>query len=289
MKNIKFVVLLLCLAFVFNSCKSGQSVELPFSIDYEKDTMPYFEVPLCDTNGIRFSDSTARFGIDTACPHSFLYKSGVEYLFETVDDYYLWCKNNNYDIEDEHIGIIVKSICLDFDVASVNPVFVCDEKAENELYEGIIGYDVLKKTSLLTFDFKRNELVIGGEKLKKKKLPLKMLEFKDEKNCEEYLSIPVEIDGKEYDVLLDTGACSQGVPTLAISGKCELTDEVSVKIDSEVFENVKVFALEDCNFDDKNLETHHESFFGDAIILGNAFFQNHRIQLDFENMTFAMD
>ena len=216
-------------------------------------------------------------------------KNGIEYLFGSLDDYHSWCKSNNYDIENPHIFVTLQNICLDFGAYTFSPIFLCDENEESEIYDGIIGYDILKQVQSIIFDFKRNVLVIGGKKIKKNKLLLKVSSFETEKNKGDYFFIPVEINGTVYYVLLDTGARSRGVPAIVIFGKFDFGEEVSVKIGNEMYEKVAVAVLEDCDFDDKNLETYYKDYFGNTIILGNAFFKNHRIQLDFENMTFAMD
>ena len=101
--------------------------------------------------------------------------------------------------------------------------------------------------------------------------------------------IPVEIGGEKYEALIDMGACSEGIPAIAIVGNFVFGEEVFVKIGNEVYDGVKVASLGNCDFDDKNLETHYDSFFANTIIIGNAFFKNRRVQLDFERMEFSMD
>ena len=287
MKYIVSFGFVVCFLLYLCSCKNVKNAEFPFLIDYKRDTMPYFEVPLCDSDGNRFSDETVCLGIDTGAPKTFLNKNGIEYLFGSLDDYHSWCKNNNYDIENPHIFVTLQNICLDFGAYTFSPIFLCDENEESEIYDGIIGYDILKQVQSIIFDFKRNVLVIGGKKIKKNKLPLKMVSFETEKIQGDYFFIPVEINGKIYDAMLDTGARSKGIPAIAVMGNFDFSEEVSVKIGKVAYENVS--ALEDCGFDDKNLETYYKDYFVNTIILGNAFFKNHRIQLDFENMTFAMD
>ena len=289
MKYVVSFSIVFCSILFFSSCKNVKNVEFPFLIDYEKDTMPYFEVPLCDDAGNRFSDEPVHLGIDTASPQSFLYKSGIECLFASADNYHTWCRNNNYDIENPKTFISVQNACLDFGTYRFCTLLECREKDENEFYDGIIGYDILKQVHIVSFDFRKKIVVIGGKKIKKNKLPLKVSSFETEKNKGDYFFIPVEINGTVYDVLLDTGARSRGVPAIVIFGKFDFGEEVSVKIGNEMYEKVAVAALEDCGFDDKNLETYYKDYFGNTIILGNAFFQNRRVQLDFERMEFSMD
>ena len=289
MKERFLLFILLVCSFFCVGCKSVKNVAFPFLIDYEKDTMPYFEVPLCDDSGNSFCDEKVRFGIDTGNPCTFLYKSGVEYIFNSVEDYYNYGKENGFDIENSDTAFCLYNVNLNFGTYSFEADFRCYEKEENEKYDGIIGKEFMQKAQRITLDFKNNVLVINGKKIKKNVLPMSVKAFSDEIANGEYLCIPAEIDGKIYDVIVDTGACSHGVNAIVVSGKFDFGEEVFVKIGNEVYDGVKVALLGNCDFDDKNLETHYDSFFANTIIIGNAFFKNHRIQLDFENMEFAMD
>ena len=126
--------------------------------------MPYFEVPVCDNSGDIFSDETIRIGIDTGAPISFLYKSGIEFLFGPIDEYYSWCKSNNYEIDNPKKYVFLSNVYLRFQKYAVSPVFRCCEKEENEFYDGIIGKDFLQNAKTVTFDFKKNILLVNSKK-----------------------------------------------------------------------------------------------------------------------------
>ena len=251
--------------------------------------MPFIEISLCDSEGNEISQKVVRLGVDTGQPVSFLYKSGVEAIFGSVNEYYACCKENgiendiselSFSIYNIYFGNVKPAICSDF---------ICRETIDNQLYDGLVGEDFLKKNSCITFDFKKNVFIVNGKKLKSNILPMKTISFSYDDFQGDYLSIPAKIDGETYDVIIDTGACSSGTPAIVISGESEFDKEVCVEIGNEIFESVKVASLENSDFDDKELEKIYKDYFGNIIILGNAFFQNHRIQLDFENMQFAMD
>ena len=266
-----------------------RSAAFPFYIDNKNNTMPYFEVPVCDNSGEVFSDETIRIGIDTGSPISFLYKSGIEFLFGSTEEYYSWCKSNNYETDNPEKYVYLNNVYLRFEKNAVSPVFRCCEKDENEFYDGIIGKDFLQNAKTVTFDFRKNVIFINAKKIKTNVLPLKNVEFSDENGHGEYLFIPAEIDGEIYDVMIDTGACSEGIPAIAVAGNFPFGEEVSVKISNEIYEKVKTANMKNGDFDDKNLETHYDSFFANTIIISNAFFKNRRVQLDFERMEFSMD
>ena len=116
-----------------------------------------------------------------------------------------------------------------------------------------------------------------------------MVSFETEKIQGDYFFIPVEINGKIYDAMLDTGARSQGIPAIAYSKNYGFQDYVNVKMGKHFFKDVVAMELSEIEFGDAKLAQNYENFFDNVIILSNAFFKNHRIQLDFENMTFAMD
>ena len=283
MRNTFFIFLLL---IIFVGCKS---IAFPYFYDTENDSLPYFETPMCDNNGNNFIDGKLKFGIDTGAPQTLLVKLGLEHLFGSIEDYYNWCRENNYELSDTAPVIMLGNINLYFGKYLLNPQFECRENDVFDDFAGIIGWDVLKKIGLVMIDFKKNRIIAGGKKIKKNLLPLKTKSFDDGLGGGEYLFIPVEIDGKSYDVMIDTGACTKGIPAIILCNASNFCDNVTVKIGSEKYNDVTVTYMKDGELNDKKLATHYESFFGNTIIIGNAFFQNHRIQLDFENMQFAMD
>ncbi len=97
-KRISIFIYAIFLIFCIG-CKNVKNVAFPFVIDYEKDTMPFFEVPLCDKEGESISKNAVRIGLDTGNPSTFLYKSGVESIFDSVAGYYEFGKENGLDIE----------------------------------------------------------------------------------------------------------------------------------------------------------------------------------------------
>ena len=69
-----------------------------------------------------------------------------------------------------------------------------------------------------------------GKESRNEVVDLSNVEFSDENGHGEYLFIPAEIDGEIYDVMIDTGACSEGIPAIAVAGNFPFGEEVSVKI-----------------------------------------------------------
>ena len=257
-------------------------------IDYEKDTMPYFETSVCDNNGNSFIDEKLKFGIDTGAPQTILVKVGIEHLFGSVEQYYDWCSENNFEISETAPTVMIGNLHLNFGNYLICPQFECRENEIFDSYAGIIGSDFLRSCKFVTIDFKKNTFVVGGKKIKKNMLPFKTVLYNAERPCE-YLFIPIEINGKIYDAMLDTGARSQGIPAIAYSKNYGFQDYVNVKMGKHFFKDVVAMELSEIEFGDAKLAQNYENFFDNVIILSNAFFKNHRIQLDFENMTFAMD
>ena len=85
---------------------------------------------------------------------------------------------------------------------------------------------------------------------------------------------------------IDTGFDTRGELLLCVPNNLNFEDRFNISVGQKTYKNVLAIKYKDCYFpyDEKNSVKAD-----DRIILGNAFFQNHRIQLDFERMEFSMD
>lgn len=275
--------------FLFLTSVIGcKTFEVPMSIDYENYLMPYLEFQYLNINTDEYVDSL-KICVDTGSQSTELYKKGIEKMFDSIQTYSKFCAERGIKAGDAvtiNSGIRLKSKKNVFE-----PEFSCYETEENDFFDGILGIDTLKACKRVTFDFKDSLFIVGGKRIKKNSLPLLNKAFEpvfDIPTQWRYF-IPVEINGTVYEVMLDTGCCSGTTLAILIPDSADFPEKVSVKIGNVLYENVICAKRSAADFDDKRLGEVRDEVLGDTIILGNAFFQNHRVQLDFENMQFAMD
>ena len=275
-----FLVAIYCILLV--SCKKEKAI--PFVLE---SGMP------CIT--LTFSNSESNkcelcFGIDTGCYSARFYYGDIVKMYPNFSDTDVdFWTSRGADIkiaDDKTISAIgfynVKSDKVNFpklwienDTTLIN---TCGTKRA-----GLLGYTDLEKFGVVVFDFRKKKLVLGEDKVKKNRVLLSKDEYED------HLYIPIKIDGEEYLALLDTGFKSDGELCLSVNENAGFPDYVTVQIGNTVYEDVWCDWHSDGIYSDLKITENPNDVLGDTIILGNAFFKNHRIQLDFENMTFAMD
>ena len=271
------------LAFIFSlflvSCKKEKSI--PFFLE---DGMPCIEISISDIQADKLI-----FGVDTGCYSACFYLGNIEKIYHAFSDTDLeFWTSRGADIklaDDKTIDSIgfynVKSGKVDFPKLWIE----YDKKLVNLGFNrvGLLGYKDLEKFGVVVFDFKRKKLILSEQKVNKNRFPL----LKDE--YEDHLYIPLKIDGEEYYGLLDTGYKTDGVLCLSVNENAGFPDWVTVQIGDILYKDVFCVWHSEGEFSDQKIAENPNEILGDTILLGNAFFQNHRVQLDFERMEFAMD
>ncbi len=287
------VIIIFILLLLFVGCKTA---EIPFEFDNEQNRIPSV---MLSFSRITYTDRKSvemKFAIDTGCYISTFYNNALKKLFYTEKEFDTFI-NNFCEQEKVNRDDLEKSVAMYISIPKIrcgtyefkkirfeNTSFV------SENFDGLLGYEVFKNFGVMVLDFRKNVLILGKRIVNMQNsvpIQIKKVEFGSLKTY--FLSIPVEIDGRTCDVILDTGYSSKGKPSVLTAASIDFPDEVCVKIGSFLYENVSRNKWTDGTFANTNMQEIAECLFQEIFILGNAFFQNHRIQLDFENMTFAMD
>lgn len=268
------------------SCKEENAI--PFDFDVKENEMPtvILSIPCNADEG--FVD--LRFGADTGADINTFYNNTELKVFGSQENIEKLIAKSGITVDFEK-GETVNFGILNIKCANIifpDLLIKQTSKGDKTILDGVLGYNAFKDYGIVIFDFRKKKIVLGEKKVHKNVLPLKIKNFKTAVSNSNLLMIPVEIDGKMNDVILDTGFSSLGEPMILTSPATKMPKSFSVKIGSVLYKNVKLDTTMDgfyCNLTSENAE----NFFKDILLMGNAFFQNHRIQLDFENMTFAMD
>ena len=277
----KLLILLFMLMFI--GCRSSK---IAFEYDVYENRLPSVLLLFPSSNG-KFEK--LRSGLDTGAENCVFYNNAEEKIFGSKDYIKELCAKENINIDDMKADEV-----LFFEVNDIRcskflftELWIKQTKDKGNGLDGLLGYKAFKDYGVIVFDFRKNILTIGKRKVSKNVFPMKIKRF--DSFHTKLLTIPVEIDGKIIDVILDTGFSSKGKYCLATDDWLDLQKKSCVKIGDIEYKNVEYVAFEDVNFANKLTQNNTKTLFKDCIILGNAFFKNHRIQLDFENMTFAMD
>ncbi len=276
---------------IMAGCKT---TEIPFEFDTEKNRIPTVKLTFpCISENIH-KNTDMLFGIDTGCQISCFRNNAEKKLFASEEDFYdcfqKACEDGGLTIEnfkDKEVELIIPEVeCGKYIFPELHILATSDN---HERLDGLLGYEAFKDLGVILFDFKKNVLIFGKRKVNKNILPMKKENFFVGSTETILYSIPIEIDGKIYDCIIDTGFSSKGDLFILTASSINLPNTFSVKIGSVLFENVEQAKVAKAKFFSKRTTDNAEELFKTRFILGNAFFQNHRIQLDFENMTFAMD
>jgi len=291
--NNKVILCLLVAIFIFVGCKNETNMmSIPFYTKSNKNNKSLVKIKVAVDMKIKPKKELI-FVVDTGADESLVCKSGIEKIFGTTENYWksieefgisknemeelgAWALVENIDIRIGHKTFTDSKICF-----APNIEWVCD---------GVLSYKFfLENYERITFDFKSKKLVLNGEPIEKEIVPLiygKNLKDYSDQTLGEYPFIPIEINGKTYYAGLDTGLSTTYEKQICAPNDIVLDEKIEVDIGSEKFENVVVERYKNFYFPFESLTT---TVCRKKISLPNAFFQNHRIQLDFENMTFAMD
>ena len=287
----KLFIVFLLLFFV--SCKS---TNIAFEFDNNVKSIPTVTISIPSFYDDSYIDMI--FGIDTGCQRSCFYDYAAKKLFASEEDFddFISAACLQKGISKEEL--LYKELNLElYDVKcgkyTFPKVWFSNTADKANGLEGVLGYEAFKDLGVVLFDFKKNLLTIGKRKIKKNVLPMKedvfAIEFLEGTSKTVLLSIPIEIEGKTYDSVIDTGFSSDGIPSILVWDFADFPETVTVKIGNIVYEKVEQVKFSDGECANQLLKDNAVFLLKEKLFLGNAFFQNKRIQLDFENMTFAMD
>ena len=136
---------------------------------------------------------------------------------------------------------------------------------------------------VVVIDYARQKIVLDEPRVSLNTVPMTY------NNDNAHIFLPAFIDGEAHDVMLDTGFSSDGEICLLVADDSPLPDYVSVKIGDLEWNDVYTLWWSEGTFGDQNVANDPKEYLDGIMIIGSAFFQDRRIQLDFKNMLFAVE
>ena len=307
-KKIFFMFFIICFSVCFYAAPAR---EIPFYID------SYFDIYL----KVSDNKSQYKFLLDTGSTKNVLFKQGYDKFKKDSEQdldevLFKMIKDCNQDVPDEQIYQFVYEylknniITFTFDDLRLlsehflNREFIYNAEDyasfENNEFDGIIGLSFFDINSNITIDYIDKKIIIDGDLLPSSSVPMKRLE------TTQLYTVDAKINNVEQEALIDTGSIyfflrpeykSSKVYTeedlLNLSNdklpkyraKKKKEQKVILEV-GEVKESITGHFIEP----EKYSHTKEgESFALRINLLGNQFFINHKIQLDFENMEFRIE
>lgn len=284
-----FLIICFSVALLLSGCCTGNVAEIPFEYDTKK--MPNIAVTFPRQNETDEGTMDFILGLDTGSEDTLFYNNAAEQLFDSQEEYVRFCAEAGIDVNNIEDGYFLSFTFPDVrtDGITFPKLSVLNTPHKNNALDGVLGYTAFNDYGVMVFDFRKNTLILGRRKIRRNTVPMKFQKFVITEKpyaTVNLISIPVKINGGEKYVLLDTGCSSNGEPVLLLSDSDDMESATVTIGNNIVYKNVICRRRADAEF--VTLEGRYEVL-DDFIILGNAFFQNHRVQLDFERMEFAMD
>jgi hypothetical protein len=212
MNNLKKILYVLSLSLLVQSCTSppkfiiealantnfNQSLaENEISREHDENVYPftlnYLNHYGCPIVQIQLEEELFTFLVDTGCERSWLFNNGITKLFgsvenfeeEQMDDYLDCIKQTNPEILENKSTEQLK-IMFHRDLADFNIGFTIHHSFADFGYwpkdgniDGVIGQDLMKKHSTVTFDFVDNLLIFDGYPIEGSVLPMIESEMDD--------------------------------------------------------------------------------------------------------------
>lgn len=234
-----------------------------------------------------------KFMLDTGSTHSFVFKSFFLNSFETLEEFE---ERNSIDLDYSRNEYTFRNYNLKILNEIYNDDFVLLPKDHAHNYWGILGIEFFSKYKIVTIDYINKKIILNDNILRA--LPIKMT--KDDMG---HLNIPVKLNGKTIDTILDTGfgyfdnikCIIQPKPALQDDATNVISENNIVELggikykeiyaayvsSDDLFLPPKVSGKDADKDEIENIVNNHS-------IIGGAFFDNHIIQFDMENMEFRI-
>ncbi len=292
------IFFLVLIQLMIISCKNNdfyKSYDFPFS-QKQKNNMPLVEVQI--------KGKTYIFGIDTGLYEPLIFfESGINKYFSSQTEYetkknkYLEKKKNNEISQEYNFKIPLLKIqnlkireitvyCFDIQNESMNGI------------DGIIGLSLLQRYKTITIDYNQHKILLNNQLINTNCiLPFKI-------SREYKIQIPVRLNYNKQFALIDTGLDSNNNKYILIHDKMNANKlfkineakygdayiyEIKIEIDNLINEQIwGIKTSELPNSFEFVFGDYAKKFTQDKNILGNAVFEGHIIQFDFENMEFRI-
>ena len=176
-----------------------------------------------------------------------------------------------------------------------NENFIC-VKSENDFHiDGVLGIKFLEKFKIVEFDFINNKIILDAQKNKGEELKYNKLLFEVESQNYEFsylITLPVYYSENNFcNLIFDTGfACNK--KAIIIKNKGIFQGENfhnnrinKLKIGKQIWESIPIITFSDTNMVYSTFLQYCDDDFG---CISPKFFQNNRVQIDFDNDLFII-
>ena len=293
----------------------------------QEHTQERFEIPFfVNSQGNIYvelidGDYQYKFLFDTASNINVLYNTGYKKAqknlgYDVEEELFKLVRENNVILSDDDIRVYVHEYINEQGASFVMEHFNCSgndffkkdfvyaPKEYNRLddsdFDGMIGLCFFDSPTNVLIDYKNNMIVVNGNLLNAKPVPMNRLEVTG------IYTIEIKINGISQDALIDTGSMlfflrpeyksdkrykeselrnflDENMPEYKNNGKTEIGVNLQIgsfkeKVTGHFFSSEKYGSTAD-----------GAAFVKKINILGNQIYMNHKIQLDFENMEFRIE
>ena len=190
MKNIKKYISIIVSLFVFVSCSSTKLENQTYINNFDDEKYMFYFVHHSPVVNININGQIFNFLIDTGCNYNLFTNRGVRKILNIVPSYdYEYFRNNTNSVISLNGGKMGE---LKFSIALLD---------NSTKYDGVLGTTFLrKKSNVVTFDYKNNEIIFSDYYMTGKKE--KLISFFEENPI---FFMEIKIDNRIEFFLLDTG------------------------------------------------------------------------------------